>query len=230
MLLSVVAVLALSMTVQVDTVVILGMVERDLTADGRPEVLRLVGVGESVDSLDVTFSIESSGRTVFQTPLSPMIKTVGFDAGRRELSSSEHRARLREFGDWFFGDAKFKRPDEFVAEWRRQASAHVLRIPEVIDRDRRYQLAVDSLIATGYSRAEAERSAPSLLGGWGAAYDSASAVGIWQEIQSTGVTVFEFSPGGDAVTAIAWSVRDRRLISWRRTRLARFWRPNTVRI
>lgn len=210
MLFSVVAVLASIMTVQADTVVILGMVERDVTGDGRPEVLRLVGVGKSVDNLDVTFSIESSGRIVLQTPLSPVIKTVGSGAGRRELSSSEHRARLKEFGDWFFGDSKFKRPDEFVAEWRRQAPAHVPRIPEVIDRDRRYQLAVDSLIATGYSRAEAERSARSLPGGWGTADDSARAVGIWQEIQRTGATVFEFSPGGDAVTAIAWSVRDQR--------------------
>jgi hypothetical protein len=210
MLFSVVAVLASIMAVQADTVVILGMVERDVTGDGRPEVLRLVGVGENVDNLDVTFSIESSGRIVFQTPLSPMSKTVGFGAGRRELSSSEHRARLKEFGDWFFGDAKFKRPDEFVAEWRRQAPAHVPRIPEVIDRDRRYQLAVDSLIATGYSRAEAERSAPSLLGGGAAASDSARAVGIWQEMQSSGVTVFEFSPGGDGLTAVAWSVRDQR--------------------
>lgn len=207
---SVIAVLVSIMAVQADTVVILGMVERDVTGDGRPEVLRLVGVGESVDNLDVTFSIEFSGRIVFQTPLSPMSKTVGVGAGRRELSSSEHRARLKEFSDWFFGDAKFKRPDEFVAEWRRQAPAHVPRIPEVIDRDRRYQLAVESLIATGYSRAEAERRAPSLLGGGGAADDSARAVGIWQEMQSTGVTVFEFSPGGDGLTAIAWSVRDQR--------------------
>src|SRR5688500_11950377 len=38
-----------------DTVIVLGMVERDLTGDGQPEVLRLTGVGQSTDSLDVTF-------------------------------------------------------------------------------------------------------------------------------------------------------------------------------
>lgn len=171
-----------------DTVVVLGMVERDLTGDGQPEVLRLTGVGQSTDSLDVTFVIESSGDTLFRERLVPLTRTVGFDAGRRKLSPSEHRTRLDEFDDWFFGAAKFTRPEEFVEKLRRSAPGSIGEIPDVIARDRR-------------------RQASSLPG---ARLDSAEAVDVWKEIQSSGVTVFNYSPGGDAVTAIGWSARDRR--------------------
>jgi hypothetical protein len=36
---------------------VLGLVERDLTGDGKPETLRVVGVGPPVDNLDATFTI-----------------------------------------------------------------------------------------------------------------------------------------------------------------------------
>lgn len=192
---------------QTDTVVILGMVERDLTGDGRPEVLRLTGVGQSTDSLDVTFVIESSRDTLFRTQLSPLTRILGFDAGRRKPSPVEHRARLDKFGGWFFGDAKFTRPEDFVEQLRRQAPRHIADIPNVIARDRRHQLLIDSLRAAGHPASEAERKAPSLSG---VRLDSADAVDAWEEIQRSGVTVFIYSPGGDAVTAIAWSARDRR--------------------
>jgi hypothetical protein len=171
-----------------DTVIVLGMVERDLTGDGQPEVLRLTGVGQSMDSLDVTFVIESSGDTLYREQLEPLTTVVGFDAGRRKLSPSEHRAQLDEFDDWFLDTAKFMRPEEFVERLRRSAAWHIAEIPDVIARDRR-------------------RQASSLPG---ARLDSAEAVDVWNEIQSSGVTVFRYSPGGDGTTAIAWSVRDRR--------------------
>jgi hypothetical protein len=36
------------------------------------------------------------------------------------------------------------------------------------------------------------------------------AAAIWTEIHRSGMTIFEFSPGGDVVTAIAWSPTDHR--------------------
>src|SRR5947199_7874391 len=84
-----------------DTTVRLGTVERDLTGDGVPETLSLTGRGQTVDSLEVTFTITSSGRTVYERKW-PMTRAIGFDAGRRLLSAAEHRARLNEFGRSFF--------------------------------------------------------------------------------------------------------------------------------
>jgi hypothetical protein len=205
-----VAALALGVPIQPDTVRVLGAVERDLTGDSRPEVLRVVAEGESVDSLAVTLTIESSGQILFRTALAPLTRTVGYDAGRRRISPAEHRTRLEEFGDWFFAESKFMRPDTFVARLRGSAGAHVGLIPDVIDRDRRYPAVVDSLIRAGYARAEAERRVRFLLRSSGTPYDTANAVRTWAAIQRSGVTVFEYSPGGDALTAIAWSVRDRR--------------------
>ena len=169
-----------------DTVFTLGTVQRDLTGDGKPEVLRLLASGQTLDSLGVTFSIESSGKLLFQTVLHPLTRTAGFDAGRRRLTRAEHRAKLAEFPKWFFDERKFTRPAEFIEQLRGTAPGHIARIPEVIDRDRRQ------------SRGPAT------------ADDSAQAAAIWQEIQRTRVTIFEFSPGGDAVYPIAWSARDQR--------------------
>ena len=88
------AIFVASMVVlQADTVVVIGMTQRDLTGDGQPEILRLVGVGPSVDSLDVTLSIESAGRTVYRAQLAPITRTVGFDRSRRKLSRAQHRER-----------------------------------------------------------------------------------------------------------------------------------------
>lgn len=186
---------------QTDTVVILGMVERDLTGDGRPEVLRLTGVGQSTDSLDVTFIIQSSRETLFRTRLLPLT------ARSRALSVVDHRARLDQFGGWFFGDGKFARPAAFVERLRSETPRRIADIPCVIARDRRRQLVIDSLRAAGHPALEAERNALSLSR---VGLDSADAVDAWMKIQSSGVTVFTYSPGGDLVTAIAWSARDRR--------------------
>jgi hypothetical protein len=195
---------------QADTVVVIGMAERDLTGDNQPEILRLVGVGRSVDSLDVTLSIESAGRTVYRARLAPMTRTVGFDRSRRKLSRAQHRERLREFGKWFFGAGKFKRPPEFVKSWREQAPRQLAEIPSLIDRERRSSTIVDSLVALGHSPIEANRRAQSVVVRSASLADSVRAVATWNEIQESGVTLFEFSAGGDHVTAIGWSARDRR--------------------
>jgi hypothetical protein len=209
-MLSVSIVVASIFAVQADTVVVIGTAERDLTGDGRPEILKLVGVGRSADSLDVTLSIESAGRTVYRVRLAPITRTVGFDRGRRMLSRAQYRKHLAEFGKWYFGATKFKRPREFVKSWREQAPQRLAEIPNFIDRDRKSSTIVDSLIALGQSPIEAKRTAQSLVPSPASSADSIRAVGTWNEIQESGVTLFEFSAGGDNVTAIGWSARDRR--------------------
>lgn len=161
---------------QPDTTVVLGLVERDLTGDGEPETLRVVGVGPTIDNLDATFTIESAGETIYRFKLKPLTRTVGFDSGRRVLSAEQHRARLAEFRQWFFAKEKFQRPAEFVASLRTMSRVAVPEIPDAIARDRQ----------------------PS---------DTRDGGEIWAEILKSPVTVFTFSPGGDAIVAIGWSAR-----------------------
>ena len=115
---------------------LLARVERDLTGDGKPETLRLVGVGPSLDSLAVTFTIESSGQMIFRMQLEPFTRNVGFDGGRNVESAEQHRARLKDFGQWFFADAKFQSPSAFVADLRNSVPDHMALIPEAISHDR----------------------------------------------------------------------------------------------
>jgi len=168
--------LVLVMALQAQTTVVLGQTERDLTGDGVAEVLRLVGVGRTVDHLAVTFTIESAGKTIYRFELAPLTRTVGFDAGRQVISAEQHRARIKEFGQWFFAEEKFQRPDEYVASLRLQAPGRLAEASEVIARDRQGS-------------------------------DTRSGGEIWQEIQSAPVTIFSFSPGGDAIVAIGWSAK-----------------------
>jgi hypothetical protein len=127
--------IASAVSLQPDTTVVLGLVERDLTGDGAPETLRVVGVGPTIDNLDATFTIESAGKTVYRFKLEPLTRTVGFDAGRQVLSAEQHRTRLTEFRQWFFAEEKFQRPSEFVDSLRVMARLRVPEIPDVIARD-----------------------------------------------------------------------------------------------
>ncbi len=167
--------IALTTALQANTTVVLGLAERDLTGDGKPEILRVVGVGPTLDMLDTTFTIESAGRTVYRFKLAPLTRT-SFDAGRREISAEQHRARLSEFGQWFFAEGKFQGPAEFVDRLHVEARLRVAEIPDVIARDRQ-------------------------------AADTRDGSVIWQEIRKAPVTIFTFSPGGDAIEAIGWSAR-----------------------
>lgn len=175
------AVLLLSaVTVASDTTVLLGRTERDLTGDGKPEILRLVGTGKTVDSLDVTLSIESVGKTVYRISLAPLTRRVGFDADRSMRSRSQQREWIAEFGQWFFGNDKFVRPSDFLSAWGRQAPRRLAEIPEYIARDGAFYP------------------------------DTLRAKAIWTEIQRSAVTIFEFSGGGDSILAIRWSASDDR--------------------
>jgi hypothetical protein len=125
--------LALTFWLQPDASILLGSVERDLTGDGRPELLRVTGVRSKDDRTDATLSIESDGQTLYEFKLAPLTRTVGFDAGRRVISAKEYEARLRDFGRWFFAAEKFEAPSAFIA---RRLPATLAEIPEVIERDR----------------------------------------------------------------------------------------------
>ena len=128
--------IASSVAFQAAATVALGLVERDLTGDGKPEILRVVGVGPTIDDLEVTFTIESAGKTIYQFRLERLTRAVGFDAGRHVISAEQHRARLKEFDGWFFAQGKFQRPAEFVTSLAKMARGRVAEIPDVIARDR----------------------------------------------------------------------------------------------
>lgn len=98
--------IASAVSLQPDTTVVLGLVERDLTGDGKPETLRVVGVGPTIDNLEPTFTIESAGKTIYRFKLERLTRTVGLNAGRQALSAEQHRARLTELRQWFFAQKR----------------------------------------------------------------------------------------------------------------------------
>ncbi|HKS07243.1 MAG TPA: hypothetical protein VJR92_13130 [Gemmatimonadaceae bacterium] len=123
-------------TVATDTTIVLAETNRDLTGDGKPELLRLVGVGRTIDELDVTFMITSEGRVLYQMRFVPITRRIGFDATRRMRTAAQHRAHLAEYRTNFFAELKFKSPAGFVEDLRTSAEAHARQIPAVVASDR----------------------------------------------------------------------------------------------
>jgi hypothetical protein len=136
MLASAALVIACTSALRADTTLVLGHAERDLTGDGKPEILRVVGIGPSIDDLGVTFTIESAGKTIYKFDLGRMTPALGYYHKNRVASPQEHRARLNEFGQFFFHEDKFQQPSDFVSKWRRQAPGRLAETPSVIERDR----------------------------------------------------------------------------------------------
>ena len=124
--------MASTLALQADTTVVLGHTERDLTGDGKPEILRVVGVGPSIYDLGVTFTIESAGKTIYRYDMRRMTRT----ADRHVKSPAQYRAWIKEYGQSFFLEKKFTRPQEFVEFLRASARGHIAKIPTVIERDR----------------------------------------------------------------------------------------------
>lgn len=170
----------LRLSTPADTVVVLGSRSVDMTGDGQPELLQVVGAGESLDSLDVTFSIIASDQVLYSDRLRTMTPTAGFDAGRRTLSPEDYRRRLAEFEARFFAEQKFLTTDEFIEKLRGRASRHIHQIQRVIARDGEGSMDLEKADA------------------------------VWEDIQGRALVVFEYSGGGDGITAIAWSEIDRR--------------------
>lgn len=111
------------------------IVTRDLTGDGTPETLRLAGSDRTSEALDITFTIESRGKTLYRFTLMPLTRAAGADAGRRP-PAVRPQARLDAFARWFFDREKFQRPAEFVDSLRGMAPARAAEIAEAIARDR----------------------------------------------------------------------------------------------
>ena len=123
--------MASTLSLQADTTVVLGHAERDLTGDGKTEILRVVGAGPTIYDLGVTFTIESAGKTIYRYDMGRMTRT-----GRRHvMSPSQYRAWIKEYGQSFFGQGKFQRPQEFVEFLSTSARGHIAEIPNVIASD-----------------------------------------------------------------------------------------------
>ena len=115
-----------------DTTVTFGVVTRDLTGDTIPEVLTLVGTGRTVDSLQVTFTITSSGRSLRSQ--SWRLGPASFDT-QRQISAAEYRTRLNEYGGWFFSETKFMSPRGFLSWLQAASRRRIPLIPVAIGRD-----------------------------------------------------------------------------------------------
>jgi hypothetical protein len=121
--------IALSLARQTESTHVLGRSERDLTGDGKPEILRVVGVGPAIDDLDVTFTIESAGKTIYRYELGRMTRTTDRDG----IRPARYRAWIKDF---FFIEEKFMRPQEYVEFLRKSARSRIAEIPSVIENDR----------------------------------------------------------------------------------------------
>jgi len=154
-----------------DTTVTFGVVRRDLTGDGIPETLSLVGTGPSLTDLRVTFTIQSAGKTLFSNSW-PFTRPV--DGPPRAAPALE--TRIREYGSWFFDDSKFMAPAVFVSGLEESAPLHIDLISSIIAKD---------------------------VG------DSGRARTIWQQMRAAPIIIFQFSSGGDEITAIGWSSTDK---------------------
>jgi hypothetical protein len=69
--------------------VVLSALEFDLTGDGRAEVLEVLGMPQSPDSVEVCLVIRGADRVLYEVALAPLTRTIGFDAGRGFLSEEE---------------------------------------------------------------------------------------------------------------------------------------------
>jgi hypothetical protein len=194
MLLSLLASVVAAMAIPADTVLVLGSRSIDMTGDRRPERLVLIGTGPSIDSLDVTFQIESFDGVLYAASLRPITRVVASDGPRRVRTSAEQAEFVSRFGLEFFDEARFVPASRFLTELTREAAAHVPAIPSVIARHR--------VASRDHSVGRLENVPAST--------DTTGAGAIWSTMLAMDRIVFRFSPGGDVATAIAWSDRDRR--------------------
>jgi hypothetical protein len=195
-------------TPSADTTVVLGTRSIDMTGDGQPETLRLVGEGASLDSLELTFTIESNGAVLYAHRMAPLTRTVGYDGNRRTLTRAEQLERVNGYGAWFFDERKFTGPEELDEDWSEQ---RITRIPEAIARELVRQQVNDSLMAAGEE--PDPRSSLAFHRRMAARPDTTGAGSIWQEIRDHGSIVFNHSPGGDVVRFVVWSPSEQTFVN-----------------
>jgi len=162
-----------------DTSITFGIITRDLTGDTIPEMITLTGEGQSIDKLAISFTIRSSGQPLYTRTW--RLARANYDGGGRP-TEAEHRARVSEYGRWFFDDRKFMSPERFLTNLRSSARLHIPLIPEVISH---------------------QMTQP----------DSTRARMLWEQMQTAGITIFQFSPGGDAALSIGWSATDKQFFN-----------------
>src|SRR6266550_7726877 len=76
--------------VTADTTIAFGIVTRDLTGDTTPEVMTLTGVGQTIDDLTVSFTIRSSGRTLYTKTW--RLTRARYDGGRRPTHAEDRKS------------------------------------------------------------------------------------------------------------------------------------------
>ena len=69
-----------------------GVVERDLTGDGKPEILRVVRDAETDGEPSLTFTIESAGKLIY---VDVLVGGRGFQARRRGAGTAARRRSAR---------------------------------------------------------------------------------------------------------------------------------------
>ena len=135
-----------------DTVVLFAQVARDLTGDGRPEVLKLTGTGPTIYNLRPVLTIEDAGQVIFTDHFGPVTRRVGFDGSIELRSEAEHRQFLLEYGGWIFDPAKFSSPAEFRRQMRSNYAHDPPDIPPLVNRETWGEIASSNAVVFSYSR------------------------------------------------------------------------------
>ena len=160
----------------------------------------LLAGGNPTDSLLMTLRIEGQGGVLY-TDSFVVDRVIGFDAVRPVASDEEWEGVL-EFHRGFFADRQFQEIGAFVERGlpsRLEPPVHldIIRQAKMRSLERR-------LIRAGMNPEEAERQAQREFP-WDMAFDTATALGQWEEMVSSGIPVFRYSSGGDRVYSLAWS-------------------------
>jgi hypothetical protein len=135
-----------------DTTVVFAQTERDLTGDGRPEVLKLVGVGPSIYNLEPTLTIADAGRVIFTDQFMPMTRQIDFDGPVRLRTEAQHREFLREYGGWVFASSQFSSPAEYLRQMRSNIAHDPPARPPLVDRETWAEIVASGAVVFRYSR------------------------------------------------------------------------------
>jgi hypothetical protein len=163
-----------------DTTIVLGRVQRDLTGDGAPEVLTVLATGPSVDSLTNVRFTIEAAGGTLYQLRLAPLTHTVGYDGGRHQVSAQEHRRRLQDFAGWFFAESKFLRPTAFVDFLRQSAR--LRIPEI----------------------------PAVMARHREAGDSSDAVTIWQEMQSAPITIFTFSPGGDAIVAIGWSDRTKR--------------------
>jgi hypothetical protein len=173
----------------------------DLTGDGVPDTARLATLGQTVDSLEIVFTIQSSGMTVYRNSWERAYALSGADeeGGGAPRSDSALRAQLQAF----LGRLEVKPLDR--RELQQPWSGKTDDCSEDFLNCIALELLNDSTRTAGF---KAGRSLVPL-------FDTAAVYGIVADMLSNSVPVVTYSYGSESTARIAWSpVKHRFFTLW----------------